>query len=103
MNFKILMYWDVKPGSDEEYSEFVLREWMPGVEALGIRHCEAWLTHYSRDLDTPQIMTGGLLESLLKARTILDSEQWALLCDKLERYVQNFSYKIVRTSGDFQL
>ena len=62
MNYKLLMYWDVKPGTDEEYSEFVLREWMPGMEALGLQHSEAWLTLWPQQSgERPRIMTGGLL------------------------------------------
>lgn len=104
MNYKLLMYWDVRPGTDEEYSEFVLREWMPGMEALGLQHSEAWLTLWpSHNHERPRIMTGGLLDSLAKARAILQSEQWGTLCDQLERYVENFSYKLVRTTGEFQI
>ena len=104
MNYKLLMYWDVKPGTDEEYSEFVLREWVPGMEALGLQHSEAWLTLWPQQSgERPRIMTGGLLESLAKARAILKSKEWSTLCDQLERYVENFSFKVVQTTGEFQM
>lgn len=104
MNYKLLMYWDVKPGTDEEYSEFVLRVWMPGMEALGLQHSEAWLTLWPQQgNEQPRIMTGGLVESLSKARALLESKEWSILCEQLERYVENFSYKVVKTTGEFQM
>ena len=45
------MNWDIKPGRDQDYFEFVIHEWVPGVNRLGIETIAAWYTIYSRDGD----------------------------------------------------
>jgi hypothetical protein len=103
MTVKILMNWDIKPGRDQEYFEFVVREWVPGIQRLGLKPTGAWYTVYSREKDSPQIMTEGITEDLDTMRDILASEGWRTLFDKLSEYVANYQQKIVRSSGGFQV
>ena len=102
MSVKLLMNWDIKPGRDQDYFEFVLREWLPGVNKLGIHPTWAWYTIYSRG-DTPQIMAEAIAEDLFSMRRALDSPEWADLHARLMEYVQNYTYKVVRVTGDFQI
>jgi len=34
MAVKLLMTWDILPGREQEYFEFVVRDWIPGSNAL---------------------------------------------------------------------
>lgn len=102
MSVKLLMNWDIKPGRDQEYFEFVVREWVPGMNKLGIDNVAAWYTLYSRD-EIPQIMAEAIAEDSSTMRTMLMSEEWGKLQDKLREYVNNYTQKVVRVSGDFQL
>ena len=97
---KLLMSWDLKPGSESDYFEFSVREFIPGIMKLGIQPTEAWYTIFG---DAPQIVTAGVAEDLATMRTILASEDWQTLQDKLFDYVTNFNFKIVRPTGKFQL
>jgi hypothetical protein len=97
---KLLMSWDLKPGSESDYFEFSVREFIPGIMKLGIQPTEAWYTIVG---DGPQILTGGIAEDLTKMQSILASEDWQKLRDKLFEYVTNFNFKIVRATGRFQL
>jgi len=36
MPIKLLMSWDIAPEHEEEYFEFVVREFLPGVAGLGL-------------------------------------------------------------------
>ncbi|MFW5749048.1 MAG: hypothetical protein ACOCYT_05490 [Chloroflexota bacterium] len=103
MAVKLLMNWDIKPGRDQEYFEFVVREWLPGVNKLGIQNMWAWYTVYSREQDTPQIMAEAIADDLSTMRGILDSADWGALHQQLMEYVNNYSQKVVRVNGDFQL
>jgi hypothetical protein len=103
MTVKLLMNWDIKPGRDQEYFEFVVREWVPGIQRLGLKPTGAWYTVYSRDRDLPQIMTEGIADDLDSMRDIIDSDEWQQLYDKLSEYVSNYQQKIVRASGGFQV
>jgi len=79
---KLLMTWDIKPGRETAYLDFVTSEFAPGLVRLGIELVEGWYTVYG---DGPQILMGGLAR------------------ERLEEYVTNFSYKVVPATGRFQL
>jgi hypothetical protein len=100
MQVKLLMTWDIKPGRDQDYFEFVVREWVPGITRLGVQPTEAWFAVYG---NCPQIMTGGIAKDLETMRRILASQDWADLHNRLLEYVSNYQHKIVRASGGFQL
>lgn len=102
MSVKLLMNWDIKPGYDQEYFEFVVREWVPGITKLGLQATGAWYTVYSRT-DTPQILTEGITKDVDTMREILASTEWQRLYDKLQKYVNNYQQKIVHTTGGFQI
>jgi hypothetical protein len=97
---KLLMSWDIRPGRETEYFEFVVREFAPGIMKLGIRPTEAWYTVYGNG---PQILTGGVAEDLRAMQQILVTDEWKELLEKLMEYVINFQHKIVAATGRFQL
>ena len=101
-NVKILMNWDIKPGLDQEYFEFVMREWVPNTTKLGLTPIEAWYNVYA-ETDIPRIMAGAIADDAASMREIITSADWAELQDKLMEYVENYSQKIVRVTGDYQL
>ncbi len=97
---KLLMTWDIRPGKESEYFEFVVQEWSPKLLRMGIQPTEAWYTVYG---EGPQILSGGVAEDKAAIDKILTSEDWQKLKKKLLTYVTNFSYKIVAHTGHFQL
>ncbi len=100
MNVKVLMTWDIVPGREQEYFEFVVREFVPGMQRIGIQPTEAWFTQYGQQ---PQILTGGVTDNLAAMRRALTSDDWEQLHDQLLDYVTNFTMKVVRASGGFQM
>lgn len=100
---KLLMNWDIKPGRDQDYFEFVIQEWVPSVNRLGIETVAAWYTVYSRENDS-QIMAEAIADDIETMRGILTSDEWQDLHTKLLTFVDNYRHKVVRiTSGGFQL
>jgi hypothetical protein len=97
---KLLMSWDIRPGRENEYFEFVVREYAPSLMRLGMQPTEAWYTIYG---EGPQILTGVVTEDLPAMQDILQGDEWAELLEKLMRYVTNFRQKIVKATGRFQL
>jgi len=97
---KLLMKWDIQPGKDQDYFEFVVREFVPGITQIGLQPTEAWFTLYG---DCPQVLTGGVAEDLPTMRRILASQEWKALHGKLLDYVTNYEQKIVRATGTLQL
>lgn len=97
---KLLMSWDIKPGRDAEYFEFVVREFVPGATRLGLQPTEAWFTIYG---ERPQVLSGMLAEDLSAMQTILDSKEWKTLHGRLLDLVTNYRQKIVRAMGPLQI
>lgn len=96
---KLIMSWDITPDREREYFEFVVREFIPGVQHLGLELTDAWATAYG---DQPQIMVGAISRSQTEVGQVLQSEDWQTLKNKLMDYVLNYSQKIVEASGGFQ-
>ncbi len=102
MSVKLLMNWDIKADRDQEYFEFVVREWVPGITKLGLKPTGAWFTIYSRS-QAAQIMTEGIADDLPTMRRILASPEWTSLHERLMEFVSNYTQKVVHTTGGFQL
>ena len=100
MSVKLLMTWDIIPGKEQEYFEFVVREFVPGMQGLGIQPTEAWYTTYG---ERPQILTGGTAEDLSSMEAAIESEEWKTLKDRLLDFVTNFEWKVVQASSGFQM
>ncbi|TVR21590.1 MAG: hypothetical protein EA396_07650 [Anaerolineaceae bacterium] len=103
MSVKLLMSWDIKESRDQDYFEFMVREWLPGVSKLGIQNMWAWYTVYCRDDNAPQIMAEAVAENLQTMQGILSSDDWEKLHGQLLEYVSNYNHKVVRVTGGFQL
>ena len=93
------MTWDIAPDHEQEYFEFVIGEWVPGVQRLGLQPTDAWATVYG---PYPQIQVGLLADTEPVARRVLSTKEWSALEERLLTFVRNFSYKVVPASGGFQ-
>ncbi len=100
MTVKLIMTWDIAPGREQEYFEFVVREFIPQVQQLGMELKDAWLTMYG---DQPQIMATAQMEDLTAMQGVLDTKEWQGLVNKLLDYVDNYQYKIVPAKSGFQM
>ncbi|CAN5627478.1 hypothetical protein BH10CHL1_BH10CHL1_02500 [soil metagenome] len=95
------MQWDIKNGREQDFSEFVVREFAPRLMQLGIEPSEVLYTMYG---EGPQMLTMGAVESREKLAEILRSAGWKKLHNKLMGYVNNYSQKAVVDNGrNFQL
>ena len=93
------MSWDIAPEREREYFEFVVREFIPGVQRLGLELSDAWATAYG---DQPQIMVGAISKTQDQVSRVLDSPEWLSLNNQLQDFVENYSQKLVKDSGGFQ-
>ena len=100
MAVKLLMTWDILPGREQEYFKFIVRDWIPGLQQLGMEPSDAWFTMFG---DQPQIMAAAQISSLSSLQHVLDSPDWQNLTQQLLDYVENFNYKVVQARGGFQM
>jgi len=99
VSVKVIMTWDIASEHEQEYFEFVIGEWVPGVQRLGLQPVDAWATVFG---SYPQIQVGLLADDAASARKIMASKDWGALEDRLLTFVQNFSYKVVPARNGFQ-
>ncbi len=97
---KLLMTWNIREGLEDEYFEFVMQGFGPGMLELGIQPTDAWYTAYG---DHPQILTGGIAKDWENMQKALASEKWRRLKEELMVYVKDYEEKVVHADGGFQL
>lgn len=100
MTVKLLLTWDIIPGREQEYFEFVVREFIPQLQQLGLQPNDAWFTMYG---DQPQITAEVQAASLSSMQNVLKTDEWASLINRLLDYVENYDSKIVKARAGFQL
>lgn len=99
MTAKLILTWDIVPEKERDYFEFVIREFLPGVQKMGLELTDAWATVYGNQ---PQIQVGAVSDTPEDALKVLDSEEWGVLQEKLLEYVINYHQKIVNQRKGFQ-
>lgn len=100
MSFKLLLSWDILPGREQEYFEFVVREFIPGIQAMGLEPNDAWLTIYG---EQPQILTGINIANASVLNKALTSQEWDRMIARLLDYVDNLKIKTVKAKPGFQM
>lgn len=99
MPVKVLMTWDISPEREQEYFEFVIGEFVPGAQRIGLQPTEAWATMYGNH---PQIQVCLIAEDAVAARRALNSTEWLRISDQLMTFVKNYSHKVIPARGGFQ-
>ena len=97
---KLLMSWDIKASKEREFLDFLMQEFTPAIQKLGLQPTDAWLTVYG---EGPQVLAGGVTEDMEAMTALLDNSQWRELEGKLLEYVTNYKRKVVLAEGGFQL
>lgn len=100
MSVKLLMTWDIQSGREQDYFEFVVREFLPGVQRMGLEASDAWFTMYG---ECPQILAGVVSPNQSMLDRVLTSEEWQKLMNELLDFVENFTYKVVPARAGFQM
>ena len=98
---KILMQWNVrKEVEDSEYYEFLVHEFIPGLNKLGIAEIQVWATAFG---ECEQKMVSGITQTLEHMSSALQSDEWDDLTVRLENYVDTYSQKVIPATAGFQL
>lgn len=98
---KVLMRWNVRGETeDSEYYEFLVHEFIPGMNKLGLTEIQVWATAYG---ECEQKLVSGITESPDAMRDALHGEEWSSLTDRLESYVDGFEQKVIAGTNGFQI
>ena len=96
---KLLLAYNIKPGHENAYRRFVLEEFLPKAQELGLTPTDAWHTAYGK---YPARLLGFVADDLVTARTAMASDDWQAIIQRLQGYTINFSHRLVRFRGGFQ-
>lgn len=100
MQAKLIMCWNIRKETESEYFEFLVHEFIPGLNRLGIEDIQVWYTAYG---DAQQKLASGVVPALEQMQRILQSEEWQGLVERLRDYVDGYSQKVVRATRGFQI
>jgi hypothetical protein len=98
-NAKLIMTWDIVPNHEQEYFEFLVRDFIPGIQSLGFEIQEAWATAFG---DQPQVQVGAVMPNVTLIKDTLYSNEWIDLHRRLLELVLHYEQKIVPARSRFQ-
>ncbi len=96
---KLLLTYDPIPERREAYFRYVLGEFVPALENLGLRMAEVWHTAYGA---YPLRLTGFVAPDRQALEEVLQSETFERLEARLQDYVVNYNKRIVPVRRRFQ-
>jgi hypothetical protein len=97
---KLLLTYDVNQETLQEYYQFVMGQYVPALQSMGLQMSEAWHTAYG---DHPNRLIGFVCSDQQTMNQLLDSDLWLDLNNELEKFVSDLEYKVVPYRGGFQL
>jgi hypothetical protein len=96
---KLLLSYDIRTGRENAYRRFILEEFLPQAQALGLVATDAWHTAYG---DYPARLIAFVADDLETVHTARASEPWVAMMKKLAGYTANLHERVVRLQGGFQ-
>jgi hypothetical protein len=96
---KLLLTYDPIPERREAYIRYVLGEFVPALEHLGLSMCEAWHTAYG---EYPLRLNAFVASDEPSMEDILASDEFRDLETRLQEYVENYRRRIVPVRERFQ-
>ncbi|MBE2198769.1 MAG: hypothetical protein IAE79_09175 [Anaerolinea sp.] len=100
LGYKILLSYEIKQESLQEYYQFVMERYVPAMQSLGFQMSEAWHTAYG---NAPNRLVGFVCRDRQTIDSLLDSDIWPDINDMLATYVTDFHYKVIPYRGGFQI
>ena len=100
MPTKLIMCWDVRKETESEYFEFLVHEFIPGLNKLGIDEIQVWYTAYG---ECEQKLASGITPDVDDMKQVLASQDWSTLTERLKDYVDDYSQKMIPATRGFQI
>jgi hypothetical protein len=99
MPIKLLIIYNVKPAREEAYYRFIMGEFLPTAQNIGLHMVAAWSTLWG---DYPQRLIELAADSLQTMQQILDNERWREMETELKQYVDDYQRRVVPYRNGFQ-
>ena len=99
MEAKLLLVYNIKPNREAEYYRFVLGEFLPSMQDVGLMMVEGWHTAYG---DYPIRLIAFRTQDDTEMRDVLTSSQWREGKEKLLKMVSDYEERLVPAKNTFQ-
>lgn len=96
---KLLLTFDPLPEQREEYFNYMLGEFVPALESLGLTMAEAWHTAFG---DYPLRLTGFVAPDAATMESVLGSDAFVQLEARLQDFVENYRRRVVPAGKRFR-
>jgi hypothetical protein len=96
---KLLISYDIRAGQENAYRRFILEDFLPQAQELGLVPTDAWHTAYG---SYPLRLLGFVADDLETAQTARATPQWRALIRQLTGYTVNLKQRLVPFRGGFQ-
>ncbi len=100
--YAIIMTYDIKPGVYERYFRWVSNEMFPVLQdrKLYVQH----LWHVIGGAATlPERQIEFITEDLDIIRQLVESTEWKSLEERLQDFVENYTFRVVKYRGSFKV
>lgn len=98
--FKLIIQYDILPDARDAYYQFVLGEFVPALQEMGVYMTEAWHTAYG---PYPIRMTTFVTEDFATIEELFRSPRWEELETRFLGYVENYTRKVISYRSGFQI
>ncbi|MFQ5576352.1 MAG: hypothetical protein ACE5G8_05115 [Anaerolineae bacterium] len=99
MSFKLLLSYNIKEHRLETYYRFIMGEFLPRAQALGLAMTEGWHTAYG---DYPARLLIFRPDDNASVAQILQSDEWDAIETRLGEFVSDYEKCLVRPRRTFQ-
>lgn len=97
--YRLLMCYDIRMESYDDYYQYVINEFVPALQSMGLIMAGVWHTAYG---DYPVRQVDFLVENLDTVYEIFASDRWEALEVRLKSYTSRYQRKLVRYQDRFQ-
>ena len=98
-NYKVLVTFDIRPDMVEKYYYYILKEFVPELESMGLYMFKVWHVAYG---DYPIRQLEFVSENLSTIYDIFNSERFEVLEDNLRELTTDYERKVVRFKKGYQ-
>ncbi len=99
MDHKLLIAYDINMSREAEYYRYVLNEFLPALQSLGLMMVEGWHTSFGK---YPARLFAFRTEEDDNMESILKSQAWKESKEKLLTLVRNYEERVVPAKNRFQ-
>lgn len=97
--YKLLMIYDIRPDKVNSYYYYVLKEFVPELESMGLYMFGVWHIAYG---DYPVRQLEFVSENLDTVQEVFQSERWETLEERLKSLTLRYERKVIPFRSGFQ-